>query len=184
MADELIDIFDENNKPLNIQKMKSEAHKKGLWHRAAHIWIYNSKKEVLLQLRSKNKDMFPDKWDISVAGHVSADEKVIASAIREIKEEIDLSADEKDLEFYKTIKHKGKFKSLIKNQFIYIFSLKYEGDIKNLKHQKEEIQKIKFFPISFIRKDYLKNPHKYTIGEEYWMDIMDLIDRKITKVNS
>ena len=53
MVDELIDIFDENNNALNVQKMKSEAHKLGLWHRASHIWIYNSSGEILLQLRAK-----------------------------------------------------------------------------------------------------------------------------------
>ena len=59
MADELIDIYDENNKPLGIQKMKSEAHRDGLWHRASHVWIYNSKGEILLQLRAKNKELWP-----------------------------------------------------------------------------------------------------------------------------
>jgi len=37
LADELIDIYDEDNKPTGVQKMKSEAHRQGLWHRAAHI---------------------------------------------------------------------------------------------------------------------------------------------------
>lgn len=72
MADELIDIFDENNNPRGIQKLKSEAHKEGIWHRAVHIWIYNLKGEILLQLRSKNKELYPDRWDVSAAGHGGA----------------------------------------------------------------------------------------------------------------
>lgn len=40
MPDELIDIYDENNKFLGISRMKSEAHQNGLWHRAAHVWEY------------------------------------------------------------------------------------------------------------------------------------------------
>ncbi len=76
--------------------MKSEAHREGLWHRAAHIWAYNSKGEILLQLRAKNKRTFPDKWDLSVAGHISASEEPIDSALREIEEEVGLCAKKED----------------------------------------------------------------------------------------
>ncbi len=58
MVDELIDICDENNNLLKIQKMKSEAHRDGLWHRTSHVWIYNSNGEILLQLRAKTKTFF------------------------------------------------------------------------------------------------------------------------------
>lgn len=88
MADELIDIVDENDVPTGIQKMKSLAHADGSWHRVAHIWIYNSKGEVLLQLRAPNKLLYPNKWDVSVAGHIGAGEDIIAGAQREIQEEI------------------------------------------------------------------------------------------------
>jgi isopentenyldiphosphate isomerase len=70
MTDELIDIYDENNFSLGIKKMKSEAHRDWLWHRAVQICIYNSNYEILIQLRSKYKKIFPNLWDISVAGHV------------------------------------------------------------------------------------------------------------------
>jgi isopentenyldiphosphate isomerase len=62
MAQELLDIVDEDNKLLGIKKSKVEAHEKGLWHRNAHIWIYNSKGEVLLQLRAKDKIFLPNMW--------------------------------------------------------------------------------------------------------------------------
>jgi isopentenyldiphosphate isomerase len=57
MSDELIDIVDENNQPTGERKMKSLAHQDGSWHCSAHVWIYNSKGEILLQLRSKDKLM-------------------------------------------------------------------------------------------------------------------------------
>ena len=82
MADELIDICDESNNLTKIQKMKSYAHKAGLWHRTAHIWIYNSKGNILLQLRAKEKLLYPDMWDISAAGHVSAGEDPTTSGLR------------------------------------------------------------------------------------------------------
>lgn len=68
MGDELVDICDENNNLHGIRKTTSEAHRAGLWHRASHVWIYNSKGEILLQLRAKEKLLYPDMWDISAAG--------------------------------------------------------------------------------------------------------------------
>ena len=82
MGDELIDICDEANHLTGVQKMKSEAHKDGLWHRAVHIWLYNSKGEILLQWRAKNKLLYPEMWDISAAGHVSASENPITSGLQ------------------------------------------------------------------------------------------------------
>ncbi len=175
MADELIDIYDENNHPINIQLMKSEAHKKWLWHRTAHIWIYNSKGEILLQLRAKDKDLYPDMRDISVAGHVGAWEEPITSALREIKEEIWLSIQDKKLKFYRIRKRESVYKKIIDKEFSYIYFLEYNGDIKNLSLQIEEVAKIKFLPIEKIEKDLEKNSNKYCPHGDYWNEIIEYI---------
>ena len=146
--DELIDICDSKNNLLNVQKMKSEAHAKGLWHRSAHIWIYNSKGEILIQLRAKDKNFYPNVWDVSVAGHISAGEKPIISALREVREEIGLSIKEKDLKFYKIIKEKQVYKKIISNEFDYVYILKFDGDIKKLRLQDEEVKSIKFIELN------------------------------------
>ena len=52
---EYIDIFDENNNPTGEIKEKVQAHEDGNFHRTAHIWIMNNKKELLLQNRSATK---------------------------------------------------------------------------------------------------------------------------------
>lgn len=87
MADELIDILSED---LTILKtcLKSEVHKYGHLHASVHIWFYTNKNEILIQKRTATKIAFPNLWDISVAGHISAGETAISSAIREIKKEI------------------------------------------------------------------------------------------------
>lgn len=38
MADELIDIFDENMNLLGTA-LKSQAHREGLWHKTFHCWL-------------------------------------------------------------------------------------------------------------------------------------------------
>jgi len=172
MADELIDICDETNKLLGIQKMKSEAHKNGLWHRSSHVWIYNSSGEILLQLRADNKEMYPNMWDISAAGHVDAGEEPIVAALREMEEEIGLSIKQEDLEFFKIIKVQAVYKEIVNNEFDYVYFLKFDGDINKLALQKEEVAKIQFLSIDKIKEELQEYPEKYVPHGDYWFDII------------
>lgn len=179
MADELIDICDESNNLINIQKLKSEAHKEGLWHRATHIWIYNSKGEILLQLRAKEKPLFPDMWDISVAGHVSAGEDPVISGLRELEEEIGLKFKQDDLQFFNIRKVKTIDRNIKNNEFYYAYFLKFDGDINKLKLQDEEVQKIQFFNINKIEEELKINPDKYVPHGDYWFEIINEVKRKL-----
>jgi hypothetical protein len=44
---------------LKVNKPRQAVHRDGDWHRAVHIWLINSKGELVLQKRSKFKDTFP-----------------------------------------------------------------------------------------------------------------------------
>ena len=92
MADELIDIFDKNMNFLGTA-MKSEAHRVGLWHKAFHCWLVRRREDgriaVWMQLRNKDKNIFPDKLDVSAAGHIKAG-KTVLDGSREIEEELGL----------------------------------------------------------------------------------------------
>jgi len=180
MADELIDICDEFNNLTSIRKMKGEAHGDGLWHRAAHIWIYNSKGEILLQLRAEEKPLYPNMWDISVAGHVGAGEDPIISGLREIEEEIGLEVKKMDLQFFKIKKVKDVYKDIKNNEFWYIYFLKFDDNIKKLKLQNEEVQKIQFLPIKKIEEELKINSIRYTPNRDYWFEVINEVKRKLT----
>lgn len=178
MADELIDICDENNNLLGIRKMKSEAHQDGSWHRAAHIWAYNSKGEILLQLRAKNKKLYPGVWDCSSAGHVSLGEEPLVSGIREAKEEIGLSIKKEDLEFFKIFKREQSPQGASDKEFYYVYFYNYDGDISNLKLQKEEVEKIGFFHILEFEEGIKNHPEKYLSPGSYWFEMVGEFKRR------
>ena len=178
MADEVIDIYNENNEGLNIQKMRSEAHKSGLWHRVSHIWIYNSNREILIQLRSENKELYPNMWDISVAGHIGAGEEPVISALREIEEEIGLSVKPEDLQFFKIRKHKIVYREIKNNEFCYVYFLKFNGDIKKLILQEEEVAKIQFLSFDKLEEELKMHPEKYALRGDYWFEVMEEVRRK------
>lgn len=179
MLDELIDICDKSNNLTNVQKMKSEAHRNGLWHRAAHVWIYNSKGEILLQLRAKERSLYPNMWDTSAAGHVGAGEDPVTSALREIKEEIGLKVKQEDLYFLKIRKVKAIYKNIKNNEFDYVYFLKFNGDIKKLKLQNEEVQRIRFLPIKKIEEELKTNASRYVPHGDYWFEVINEVKRKL-----
>ena len=90
MSEEYVDLFDSDDRPLSRSVPKRQAHQQGLWHRSAHVWIYDRTGNILMQKRAQTKDTFPGLWDISVAGHISAGEPPTEGALRELKEEIGL----------------------------------------------------------------------------------------------
>jgi len=71
-------------------KDKEQAYKEGLILRSVQIFVYNSKKELFIQKRSKNKSRYPNYFCASVAGHVEPGESYRKAAIRELKEELGL----------------------------------------------------------------------------------------------
>ncbi len=179
MADELIDIFDEENNFTGVRKMKSEAHKDGLWHRVIHAWIYNSKGEVLIQLRAKDKLLYSNLWDISAAGHIGAGEEPAVSCAREIEEELGLKINVEDLKFY-GIKEINIINSAINNnEFGYIYFLKFDGDVKQLKLQKEEVQETKFILIDELEEELNLNPESFCPYEEHWFEMLSELRKRL-----
>jgi isopentenyldiphosphate isomerase len=83
-------IVDEHDKPVG-SATKQEAWAKGLWHRIVRIMLEDGKGNVLLQHRSPNKDIYPDCWDNSAAGHVDAGEDYDVAAYRELQEELGMA---------------------------------------------------------------------------------------------
>lgn len=63
---------------------------KSLIYPVVRLHIFNSKKEIFLQKRTKNTNIQPGLWDAAVAGHVQFNETIEAAVIRESKEELNL----------------------------------------------------------------------------------------------
>ena len=98
--EEMLDLVNEQGDPLGRAVPRSEAHRLGLRHRTSHVWLVRRKNgvlEVLLQKRSDEKDSFPGCYDISSAGHIPAGQGFVDSALRELKEELGVTAQPQDL---------------------------------------------------------------------------------------
>lgn len=92
MPEEIFDICDENDNVVG-QATRNEVHAQGLLHRAVHIWVWNTAGELLVHLRSENKDEFPSCYTSSASGHVDSGEDYETAAHRELKEELNLTGE-------------------------------------------------------------------------------------------
>tara|TARA_R110001592_G_scaffold28426_2_gene104406 strand:+ start:1139 stop:1684 length:546 start_codon:yes stop_codon:yes gene_type:complete len=155
--DELIDILTPEGKSTGKTALKSEAHKNGWFHATVHIWLFTSDEKILLQKRALTKKVFPGIWDISVAGHVGAGEKVLTSAKRELFEEIGLQLEEKDLIKTGTRIHQVTHKNGIQdNEHHHVFIAELKIPITELKIQIEEVDDVQLFDL-----EILKNTEKH-----------------------
>jgi isopentenyldiphosphate isomerase len=90
IVSELIDIYDATGQPMGYARPKRDVHAQGLWHRSFHCWFLNRSEtggSVLLQKRAATKKSWPNKFDITAAGHYQQGEG-IEGGLREIAEEL------------------------------------------------------------------------------------------------
>ena len=180
---ELIDILDENGNVTGVSKSILEVHRNGLWHQTSHIWVFNSKGEVILQKRAKKKMSHPDLWDISAAGHVSKGEHPDKTAIRELYEEIGIKANFRELKKIKVKKVSINIpeKNYYNNEFDHIYLYKFDRDISKLKLQKSEVDHIKFMPIDKFELEIKDSElyKKYVPHGKYYFDIIKAIRKEL-----
>jgi 16S rRNA (adenine1518-N6/adenine1519-N6)-dimethyltransferase len=88
--DELFDVVDDTNRVVG-RACRRDVHAQSLKHRAVHVFVFNSRGELLLQKRSHLKDLCGGKWDSSCAGHLDAGESYLDCATRELNEELGLT---------------------------------------------------------------------------------------------
>lgn len=162
---EYINIFDENNNPIGEKKEKQQAHEDGNFHRIAHVWIINDKNELLLQKRSASKKSHPNCWDISGAG-----ESVINWAIRELKEELGVKAEEKDLQFITTIKSTKNPKNM---EFQYVYLLNCNKEIKEYIFEDVEVAEVKYVFYKDLENMVEKKVEGLLVHEEEYKKIIN-----------
>lgn len=137
---ELVDVFDENWSPTGEVLEKSEAERQCKWHRAAHIWIVNSRGELLLQRRSPYKKTFPNMWDISAAGHVRAGESVVEGGIREMHEELGVDITASQLTLISTNRS-------FNNQHLQTeFLIKLDIPVEDFVFNDQEVVEVRYIP--------------------------------------
>ncbi|VVB81599.1 Isopentenyl-diphosphate Delta-isomerase [uncultured archaeon] len=143
---EFLDVVDDNNEVVSSASA-DEVYQKRLNHRIVHVLIFNSKGELLLQMRSAKKKFCPGHWVTSAGGHVQKGESYEQAAKRELKEEIGIDVplaliDESSYDHYKMRK------------FLQVFRGVSEGPFR---FNPEEVAGSRWFSVDDVRDMVKKN---------------------------
>ncbi len=168
MAEEYLDVLDARGNRTGEKKLRSQIHSDGDWHRVVDLWILNSKGELLIQKRSPNKENWPNAWDIGSAGHISAGENSLTTAMREANEELGLMFTQKDFEYLFTVTERNILNNgtYINNSFADVYLVRIDLDLAKLQLQKTEVSEARWMPYENLKnvigdKSFVPHPEEY-----------------------
>lgn len=142
--DELIDVRDEAGEPTGEVVWKSEAHRRGLWHRCFHGWVFGveaGEPYLLVQRRAATKDTWPGYLDLTAGGHLAAGEEPL-DGLREVEEELGLRADPGRLVPLGTRRAEQEIPGGLDREFQDVFLLRDDTPPGELRLQREEVDAV------------------------------------------
>ncbi len=94
MNTEYVILVDEQDHELGVME-KMQAHREAKLHRAISVFVFNSKKELLLQKRAATKYHSANLWTNTCCSHPRPTEGTLDAAKRRLQEEMGLSCEMK-----------------------------------------------------------------------------------------
>lgn len=137
-SEELLAVVDREGEPLERGKPRSEVHRDGDWHRAFHLWVLRPDGGVLLQRRSKRKDLEPGKVDVSVGGHYRHGE-TLADVVREADEEIGLLVRPELLTHLGTFESERSYDDAIDRELQEVYVVRDDRDLREFRTDCAEV---------------------------------------------
>ncbi len=140
---EILDLYDDNCNLLNETIVRGNTPIKGRNIMLSVIYIKNNDNKYLIQKTSKEKG---SKYS-STGGHVVHNEDGLSTIIRELKEELSINTNPKEIKYIDTFKYPNK--QCIFN--VYLLEIN-NLNINNIKLQQEEVESIKWMNKDEIKK--------------------------------
>src|SRR6516165_6780793 len=88
---ELVDVIDDDGRTIATVPRR-EVRARRLPHRCVYVLVFNHQGDVFIHLRTPSKDVYPSHWDVTVGGVLAAGESFDAGAVREVGEELGVTA--------------------------------------------------------------------------------------------
>ncbi len=139
---------------------RTDAFAKGIRHRIARVFLWNSKNELLIARRSLLMSTNPGMWGESVAGHVDEGEDYLDAAIREMQEEVGASQVPltEVAKFYYEMKDE---KGGLRNRWNKLFVGNYDGP---LTLDPQEVSEVRWISPEALALLILEKPGDFTAG--------------------
>lgn len=177
--EEMLDVLNERGEFTGKVATREECHKEGLWHRAAYGFIIDKNSNVLLQKRSQNKKLWPNKWDVTVGGHVDSGEFGRQALIIETKEELGIEIDDNDIKYLVGSTSINEQGDIINKHYNECYLITKNIDISEIKIQKEEVSEVKYFSKDELLKRISNNYDGLTDKTGPWNFLEKILEKYV-----
>ena len=151
------DLYDGAGQLTGKKHLRGTAVPEGMFHKVVHIWIQNSKGELLMQKRSDKVDNCPGVW-ATTGGSVQAGEEPLLTAVRELSEELGLTVSAEELKYCLMVRRK--------DAFCYVYVLKKDVPVESLTLQECEVAAAEWMSMETIdRMVAERTMHRYVYRE-------------------
>ena len=156
MTEEHVILVNENDEQIGTMP-KLEAHEKAVLHRAFSVFIFNDKKELMLQQRAKHKYHSPLLWTNTCCSHQREGETNIEAGTRRLQEEMGFAT---ELNEIMSFIYKAPFDNgLTEHEFDHIMIGSYN---ENPNINPEEVKAWKWMTLEDVKLDIASHPENYT----------------------
>lgn len=174
---EYIDPLDSLGRPTGKRKPKPDVHRDGDWHGAAHVWILNTKGQILIQRRSPTKENWPNLWDVSVAGHISAGEEPVQAARRETQEELGITLDPSEFRYLFTVAEQVALNNgnYVDNEYHHVFLVEKDLQVEDLIFSDGEVAEARFVALRELQTNLTTDPSRFVPHEEEYRKLFEAL---------
>ena len=153
------DLYDANRNPLGRTIKRGEAFAEGEYYVCCEVWMQNSEGKLLMTQRHPDKKA-GGLWEFT-GGGVLAGETTKQACVRELEEELGVSAEETELSLLEVYQHK--------NYFMDIFVIKRDVDTATLKLQPSEVVDAKWVSREELLRMIEEKQVVWSVGLRYGM---------------
>lgn len=155
--DEPLILVDENDQETGFMSKELCHQGSGILHRAFSIFIFNDKKDLLLQKRSPDKLLWPEYWSNTVCSHPRKGETLDFATQRRLDDEMGIQTELKHLFKFQ---YSAKFKKIgSENELCHVFIGKHNGLYYP---NPNEIKDLMLIPYDEVLGEITKNDKYYT----------------------
>jgi isopentenyl-diphosphate delta-isomerase len=171
---DLIDVLSDSGLRTREILSRAEIHRLGKYHRAVHLYLLNSRNEVLLQRRALTVDHFPGFFGISVTGHVEAGEWSSNCVRREVEEELGINSSQLQFDFlFSFFQEAILHETYIDRQFNDIYVTRADIQLDVMQFDRSEVSEVKF--VSFERFRAMVMSESSDLAPVYANECRDLV---------
>jgi isopentenyl-diphosphate delta-isomerase len=149
------DLFNQDGRLSTMEKI--EAHRRGSLHRAVSVFVFNDRKELLLQKRDVSKYHSRKKWSNTCCTHPSPRETPLMAAQRGLGKEMGIltALTEAFTFLYQADVENG----LTENEFDHVF---FGVSNENPNPDPTEVSDWRWVTLEELEQELVKNPKKYS----------------------